>query len=241
MARPLCAIVGAGEGLGSALAAKFAAQGFDLALISRTETGSSAAAAAAADAGARVEFFAADARQPETLEAAVTRAADAMGTVELLIYNVRGDFTACDPLAMTYAQLDETHRLEVVGAFAAAKAVLPAMRERGRGSLFFSSATAALRGSARHPLYAIGKFGLRALSQSLAKAYAKDGVHIVHFRLDCDLDVPLMRELYGERFDPEKMADTADVAQAYWLTYQQPRSAWSNEVELRPHTEIWTY
>ena len=119
--------------------------------------------------------------------------------------------------------------------------MLPSMRERGHGSLFFSSATAALRGSASHPLYAIGKFGLRALSQSLAKAYAKDGVHIVHFRLDCDLDVPMMRELYGDKFDPEKMANTTDVAEAYWLAYRQPRSAWSNEVELRPYTEVWTY
>ena len=230
MSRTVCAIVGAGEGLGSALAAKFAGEGFDIALISRSETGSRAAAEAAADAGAK-----------ETIEGAVASAVGEMGEVEILIYNVRSDFTPRDPLAMTYSQLDEVYRLEVVGAFAAAKSVLPAMRERGHGSLLFSSATAALRGSASHPLYAIGKFGLRALSQSLAKAYSKDGVHIVHFRLDCDLDVPLMRELHGDRFDPEKMASTADVAEAYWLACMQPRSAWSNEVELRPCTEVWTY
>jgi len=243
MSEPVCAIVGAGEGLGRALAAKFAGEGFDISLISRSETSSRAAADAAAgtNAGAKVGFFAADAVRPETIERAVARTVGEMGEVEVLIYNVRSDFTPCDPLAMTYAQLDEVYRLEVVGAFAAAKSVLPSMRERGHGSLFFSSATAALRGSASHPLYAIGKFGLRALSQSLAKAYAKDGVHIVHFRLDCDLDVPMMRELYGDKFDPEKMANTTDVAEAYWLAYQQPRSAWSNEVELRPYTEVWTY
>jgi NAD(P)-dependent dehydrogenase (short-subunit alcohol dehydrogenase family) len=242
MSERVCAIVGAGEGLGRALAAKFAGEGFDIALISRSETSSRAAADAAAgtNAGAKVRFFAADAVQPETIERAVARTLGEMGEVEVLIYNVRSDFTPCVPLAMTYAQLDEVYRLEVVGAFAAAKSVLPTMRERGHGSLFFSSATAALRGSAKHPLYAIGKFGLRALSQSLAKAYSKDGVHIVHFRLDCDLDVPVMRELYGDKYDPEKMANPADVAEAYWLAYQQPRSAWSNEVELRPYTEVWS-
>ncbi len=114
------------------------------------------------------------------------------------------------------------------------------MRERGRGSVLFSSATAALRGSATHPLYAIGKFGLRALSQSLAKAYSKDGVHIVHVRLDCDLDVPLMRGYHGDSFNPEAAANTDDVADAYWWAHQQPRSAWSNEIELRPYTEVWT-
>ncbi|CAN0479683.1 unnamed protein product [Discosporangium mesarthrocarpum] len=142
---------------------------------------------------------------------------------------------------MSYAALEDTFRVEVMGAFAAAKSVLPTMRSRGQGSLFFSSATAAYRGSKTHPLYAIGKFGLRGLTQSLAKAYSEDGVHIVHVRLDCDLDVPVMQELYGERYDPAKLAAPEAVAQAYWLTHQQPRSAWSNEVELRPHTEVWTY
>ncbi len=242
MPQPVCAIVGAGEGLGRALAAKFAGNGFDIALISRSETGSSAAAQAAATANseAAVRFFAADALQPETVEQALHRSADEMGDVEVLIYNARGTFTACEPLEMSYAELDEIFRVEVVGAFAAAKSVLPAMRKRGHGSVLFSSATAALRGSATHPLYAIGKFGLRALSQSLAKAYSKDGVHVVHLRLDCDLDVPLMRDLYGDRYDPENLANTDDVAETYWWAHQQPKSAWSNEIELRPYTEKWT-
>ena len=115
---------------------------------------------------------------------------------------------------MTYAELEEIFQVEVVGAFAAARSVLPAMRRRGAGSVMFSSATAAFRGSATHPLYAIGKFGLRALSQSLAKAYSKDGVHVVHMRLDCDLDVPLMRERYGDDYENAGLADPDAVAQS---------------------------
>ena len=115
------------------------------------------------------------------------------------------------------------------------------MRERGHGTVFFSSATAAFRGSNSYPLYAIGKFGLRALSQSLSKSYSRDGIHFVHVRLHCDLDVSIMKKLYGDAYDPENLANTSDVAQAYWLTYLQPQSAWSNEVELRPHSETWTY
>jgi NAD(P)-dependent dehydrogenase (short-subunit alcohol dehydrogenase family) len=242
MTRPLCAIVGAGEGLGRALAAKFASREFDIALISRSKANSFAAiqAAAANARAANARFFPADANRPETLEAAIATIHREMGEIDLLIYNVRGAFTACDPLDMSYAALEEVYRLEVIGAFAAAKSVLPGMIARSRGSVFFSSATAAFRGSSTHPLYAIGKFGLRALSQSLSKAYAKDGVHIVHLRLDCDLDVPIMREIYGERYDPGKLANPDDVAETYWLTYQQPKSAWSNEVEIRPHTEAWT-
>ena len=85
-----------------------------------------------------------------------------MDEIAVLIYTARGEFTACEPLDMTYAALEDTYRVEVVGAFAAAKTVLPAMIKRSRGSIFFSSATAAYRGSRTHPLYAIGKFGLRA-------------------------------------------------------------------------------
>ena len=241
MSQPVCAIVGAGEGLGRALAAKFASQGFDIALVSRSEAGSAAAIEAAGAVTANVRYFSADATQPETIESALAKVADEMGEIDVLIYNARGEFTACEPLDMSYAALEDVYRVEVVGAFAATKSVLPAMIKRSRGSVFFSSATAAYRGSGTHPLYAIGKFGLRALSQSLTKAYAKDGVHFVHVRLDCDLNVPIMRESYGDRYDPENLASPDDVAESYWLTHRQPKSAWSNEIELRPYTEGWTY
>ena len=243
MSRSVCAIVGAGEGLGRALSARFAGENFDIGLVSRSREGSSAAAEAAvsADPEAKVGFFAADARQPETVERALHDVAAGIGKVEVLIYNVRGEFARRDPLDMTYEELEEIYRVEVVGAFAAARAVLPAMRGRGAGSVIFSSATAAFRGSATHPLYAIGKFGVRALSQSLAKAYSKDGVHVVHMRLDCDLDVPLMRERYGDDRADAHLADPDAVAQAYWWAHRQPKAAWSNEIEIRPHTESWTY
>lgn len=236
---PICAIVGAGEGLGAALAARFAAEGFDMALMTRSTAGA-AAAMTAASAHGTARHYACDATQPETVERALAGAAET-GAIEILIYNVRSSFPRHDPLDMAIADLEASLRTEVIGAFAAAKAVLPAMRERGRGSILFSSATAAFRGSATHPAYAIGKFGLRGLSQSLAKAYARDGVHIAHMRLDCDLDTPIMEDLYGDRYDPAALASPADVAQAYWLTHQQPKGAWSNEVELRPMAERWTY
>ncbi|MBP80534.1 MAG: short-chain dehydrogenase [Acidiferrobacteraceae bacterium] len=243
MSKPLCVIVGSGEGLGRALAAKFATCGFDLALISRSEKNSAVVidAVAQINGASRARFFCADVTQPETLELAIGTITREMGEIDLLIYNVRGSFADCEPLELSYDALETVYRQEVIGAFAAAKAVLPGMISRSRGSIFFSSATAALRGSGTHPLYAIGKFGLRALSQSLSKAYARHGIHIVHFRLDCDLDTPIMQERYDQEYDPTKLASPDAVAQSYWLTYQQPRSAWSNEVELRPYTEAWTY
>ena len=237
-----CAIVGAGEGLGAALAARFARGGYDIGLVSRSESGSAAACAAARSAReeTRVLFRPGDANCPETIEQALTALGQEMGDFELLIYNVRGAFTGCAPLEMTAETLEAAFRVEVVGAFSAAKAVLSAMRAHNRGTIFFSSATAAFRGSASHPLYSISKFGLRSLSQCLSKAYAADGVHFVHVRLDCDLDVPIMRGLYGEAYLSAKLAKPEDVAETYWLIHRQPKGAWSNEVEVRPYTETWT-
>lgn len=239
---PVCAIVGAGEGLGQSLAARFAREGFELGLISRSEAGCKAAMSAVVEARAstKIQHFPADATEPESMERATGNLIEFFGGIDILIYNVCDGFPRCDPLDMTYADMENVFRLEVVGAFAAAKTAIPVMRQQGYGSLFFSSATAALRGSANYPLYCIGKFGLRALSQSLSRAYARDGVHVAHVRLDCDLDVPAMRELYGDRYDPDVLADPDGVAESYWLLHQQPKTAWSNEVELRPHTETWT-
>jgi len=243
MPNSVCAIIGAGEGLGQSLAAAFAAKGHAIALLSRSENGSAAAMASAkrANAGVDVRFFAADATKPETIESGLAEARSALGDVSVLIYNARGGPNWKPPLAVEYDDLREIYEVEVVGAFAAAKAVIPTMIEKGSGNVMFSSATAAFRGSASNPLYAIGKFGLRALSQSLAKAYAKQGLHVTHVRLDCALDVPIVRKLMGDRFDEKLTSSTDDVAQTYvWIT-EQPRSAWSNEVELRPYTEDWTF
>jgi short-subunit dehydrogenase len=243
MTRPVCAIVGAGDGLGQSLARKFAAEGFNIALLSRSETGSAAALAAAREAAPNgsVEYYPADAMNPESVGQGLAKAANAMGPIDVLIYNVRGGMNAKPPLEMTFKEMRDIYEIEVVAAHAAACAVMPPMIERRQGTVIYSSATAALRGSGTNPLYAIGKFGLRALSQSLAKAYARNGVHVAHIRLDCTLDVPLVRQYYGDKIKPEQMSNTDDVAETYLWVHRQPKSAWSNEVELRPFTEEWTF
>jgi len=240
--KALCTIVGAGEGLGKSLARKFAQQGFDIALISRSESTAAPIIDSLQKSFSTVtaRYFAADVTQPTELEAVISELHREMGNTTILLYNARGEFNAYDPLDLPYEVLDNLLRIEVVGALAAAKAVLPAMIEKGSGNVFYSSATAAFRGSSQYPHYAIAKFGLRALSQSLSRAYSKQGIHIAHMRLDCDLDVPLMQSIYTDSDHAPVMVNPDDVAESYWLTYLQPKTAWSNEVELRPFTETWT-
>ena len=243
MSDKTCVIIGAGEGLGQALAKKFAEEQFNLALVSRSEKGSQVALDEARKAFKQGEhsYFFGDALQPESIAEATRKIAKIYGNIDVLIYNVRGNYELKEPLDMSFSDLENIYNLEVVGAFAAVKMLLPGMIKQKHGKIIFSSATAALRGSGTNPIYAIGKFGLRALSQSLAKAYSKKGVHVSHVRLDCALDVPLIREWYGDNFKEEETANVHDVAQNYWWIYLQPKSAWSNEVELRPYTEDWTF
>ena len=240
--RELCLIVGAGEGLGRSLAVTFACNGCDLILASRSEAGVAALSQAvhAAASDARIETLAADVERAADLEDSITRLGTRLGPIDVLIYNVRGRTPFCAPLDMSYEALERSLRLEAIGAFAAAKAVLPQMIERGRGTLIFSSATAAFRGSATHPLYSIGKFALRGMTQSLARAYGPRGVHVAHIRLDCALDTPLMRQLAPDDAKAGRLTSPDAVANIYWSVHRQSPLAWSNEVEVRPSTEPWT-
>lgn len=233
-----CMIVGAGEGLGSALAEVFAANGCDLVLVGRAQQRCEAAREAALRVRpeAVVEVVVADASDPDELERIVVGA----GRVDVLIYNVRGRATRCEPLKIAQRDLEGILRIEVGGALAAAKAVLPGMLARARGTLIYSSATAAFRGSPDYPLYSIGKFGLRSLAQSLAKSYGPRGIHVAHVRLDCALDTPLMRQLMPDAAAQGRLVSAKEVANAYCQIHRQPRVAWSNEVELRPYNEPWT-
>lgn len=238
-----CLIIGAGDGLGQALSRRFAREGLSIALVSRGQSGSKAALEAAKVANPKGlhNYFPGDATKPDLLSKTIKKIEDDYNRVDILIYNPVGNYTPKEPLEMTFSELEEIYRLEVIGAFAAAKVLLPKMLERSEGTIIYSSATAAYRGSGSNPLYAIGKFGLRALSQSLAKAYSKRGIHVSHVRLDCTLDVPMVRKWLGDNFVENETANVNDVAESYWWIHQQPKSAWSNEVELRPYTEDWSF
>ena len=238
-----CLIVGAGPGLGVALAKKFATEGYNIGLISREEKNSKQALEAAVDCNRNGKhgFFKADAREPEKLSEIIEDASTNLGDFSVAIFNARGKFVAKSPLDVSFNELEDIFNLEVIGAFAMAKAVIPKMIDNKSGTVIFSSATAAYRGSAENPLYSIGKFGLRALSQSLAKAYAKQMIHVAHVRLDCDLNTPFVKEWYGSSFNSDETANVDDVADNYFMIHKQPRSAWSNEIELRPYTEAWSF
>ena len=177
MGEKRCAIIGAGAGLGRALAARFAREGYVLTLLSRSEAGSSAAldAARAAAPDAAHRFLAADAQEPPTIEQALTDA----GPFEVLIYNARGGYTLREPLAMTFEELEEIYRLEVIGAHAAARAVMPAMIARGGGVIVNISSGAATSSLEGWSHYCASKAAALMLTQCGAKELGPKGVRVV--------------------------------------------------------------
>lgn len=230
---PVCAIVGVGPGNGAALARRFAREGHAVALLSRS-TAFSAGLAAELDLA---RAYACDASQPEQLESTLARVAQELGPPETLIYNA-GSGTWGNVDEVSGADLEAAWRLNVLGAFTAARAVVPTMKARGHGNIVLVGATASLRGGAGAAAFAQAKSAQRTLAESMARHWWPAGIHVALIIIDGVVDLPRTRRRMPDRPDsffvqPDGVADTA-----WWLS-RQHRSAWSFEVQARPFAESW--
>lgn len=237
--RSCTAIVGVGPGLGAALARRFAREGQALALLSRTAEHRAAVIASIRADGGSAYGFDCDVAEPESVAAAFARVRETLGAPDVLIYNA-GAFAVGGLLALSPDDFEHAWRVNCLGGYLAAREVVPAMQEHGQGTLLFTGATSAMRGSAHFLSLAVGKFGLRALAQSLARELGPQGIHVAHVVIDGQIGSNAAR-----RRDPARSADTfvepAAIAEAYWQLHAQPRSAWTLEQDLRPHVEqFWS-
>jgi NAD(P)-dependent dehydrogenase (short-subunit alcohol dehydrogenase family) len=181
------------------------------------------------------------------VDASFAKIKEDLGNVNVLVYNAGGGGFGIKPLDINPDAFRKSFETSCLGALLCSQAVLPDMlaasggRSDKKGMLLFSSATSAFRGGANTAQFACGKFALRALSQSLAKAYASEGIHACHVRLDCILATPSYQEKHKEMFDAGKMADTDAVAETYYQLHLQSMLALSNEIDIRPNQEGWSY
>jgi NAD(P)-dependent dehydrogenase (short-subunit alcohol dehydrogenase family) len=226
-----CVVVGVGPGLGSAIARRFARGGCSIGLVSRSSASSAPVADAVAALGAKVFAAQADVADEAEMGRAFTSIASALGAPSILAYNASG-FGVKSFLELTPKDFETNFRASCVGAVIASQAVLPAMLAAGRGTLLFTGATASLRGSARFAPFAAGKFALRALTQSLAREFGPRGVHVAHVIIDGPVESALAR---SRGATTTLLPD--DVAESYYLVHTQPKSAWTQELDLRPFDE----
>jgi NAD(P)-dependent dehydrogenase (short-subunit alcohol dehydrogenase family) len=177
----------------------------------------------------------ADATDHGSVAAAFERVRDELGDPEVLVYNA-GAFQMGSILELEPEKFDECFKANCAGAFYAAQQVLPAMVEGGRGTVLLTGATAALRGSARFAALAVGKFGLRALAQSMAREFGPQGVHVAHVIIDGQIHTPRVREMYPDREEHTMLSPDA-IAESYWQLHSQDPTAWTLELDLRPSVE----
>ncbi|MGQ0664964.1 MAG: SDR family NAD(P)-dependent oxidoreductase [Pseudomonadota bacterium] len=224
-------IVGAGRGLSAALARRFARQGMRVALAARDTaklaglSGETGARAYACDASRRADV--------ERLYAAVT---GDLGEPGLVVYNasdrVRGPIAELDPAAVEKALM-----ITAYGGFLVGREAARRMLARGRGTILFTGASASVKGYANSAPFAMGKFALRGLAQSMARELAPKNVHVAHFVIDGGILSASDRRA-AERGE-DGMLDPEAIAETYLFVHRQHRSAWTSEVELRPWIETF--
>jgi NAD(P)-dependent dehydrogenase (short-subunit alcohol dehydrogenase family) len=209
-------IVGAGQGLSASLARLFAGEGMRIALAARN-TGKLADLARETHAA----VFACDSTQPSDVE----NLFGAVGTVDLVVYNpsyrVRGPLAELDR-----EEVKKTLMVSAYGGFLVGQAAAKQMLKKGSGAIFFTGASASVKGYAQSAPFAMGKFALRGLAQSMARELAPQGIHVAHFVIDGRI---------GNEGDTQLHPD--EIARNYLNVYRQKRSAWTWEVELRPWME----
>jgi len=148
------------------------------------------------------------------------------GAPDLVIFNASG-YARGGILELSPGQLEAAWRVGCLGGFHVGQAATKAMMVTGHGTILFTGATASLRGSANFAPFAIAKFGLRALAQSMARELGPKGIHVAHVVIDGQIGAT----------DGDSKLNPADIAEAYWSLYRQPRSAWTLEADLRTWVE----
>lgn len=233
MAKPVCAVVGVGQGNGAALARVFAADGYALALLARhtdfTEKFSREIAHSRA--------YACDVTDATAVENTFDRVRADLGDPSIVVFNA-GSGSRGEVDSISLEQFETAWRVNALGALAVSQQVIPAMKAAGSGTIIFIGATASRRGGANTAAFAPAKAAQRSLAESMARSLGPHGIHVALIVIDAVVDLPLTRERMPDKPDsfflrPDDMAATAV------FIAKQPRSAWSFEVEVRPFSEKW--
>jgi NAD(P)-dependent dehydrogenase (short-subunit alcohol dehydrogenase family) len=238
-------VVGAGDFIGAAIAEKFAAEGYRVFGGRRHGDQLSELKIRIEASGGRFECASLDARQ-ETQVADFLAAADADQPLEAVIFNVGANVNF--PLLETTERVfRKVWEMACQAGFFTGREAARRMLEHGGGSIFFTGATASVRGGVGYAAFASAKAGLRAVAQSMARELGPKNIHVAHLIIDAGVDTAFVRgrivaargEAALESLAPDTLMSPASIANAYWALHQQTRDGWTFELDLRPYAETW--
>jgi NAD(P)-dependent dehydrogenase (short-subunit alcohol dehydrogenase family) len=244
MSARVALIVGAGDYIGAAIAKRFALGGFTVCMGRRNGDKLAPLIAEIAATGGVAHGYTMDARDEESVAEIFETVEKNIGPIEIVIFNVGGNvrFNILDTTARVFRKVWE---MATFSGFLVGREAARYLGPRGTGSLFFTGASASLRGNVGYAAFGAGKAGLRSLAQTLAKELGPKGIHVAHLVIDAGVDTAFVRErMVAAGGDPDTLPedtlmDPASVAEAYWTLHQQKRDGWTFQMDIRPYAEKW--
>ncbi len=236
-------VIGAGNATGGAIARRFAREGYAAAITRRARNLDELEALAETirAQGGIAYPYGVDARDENEMVALFEQVEREIGPIEVAVFNVGGNvrFEVTETTSRVYRKVWE---MAAFAGFLTGREAARRMLPRGRGSVLFTGATASVRGGAGFSAFAGAKHALRALAQSMARELGPKGIHVAHVIIDGAIETQWIKEMFPERYalkDQNGILKPDQIAENYWMLHEQPRTAWTHELDLRPWLEPW--
>ena len=243
--RGVAILVGAGDAIGAAVARRFAEGGYTVCICRREAAKSQGLVDELKAKGYGIHAFSVDARQELEVQKLFAEVEKNIGPIEVCLFNAGSNVNK--PLIETTEKLFfKAWELACYAGFLVGREAARVMVPRGRGTIFFTGATASLRGGQGFAAFSAAKFGLRAVAQAMARELGPKNIHVVHLVIDAGVDseaihqrMKVAKGIDASDIPPDSLTKTASIAEAYWFAHQQKRDGWTHEFDLRPSVEKW--
>ena len=243
--RGVAILVGAGDAIGAAVARRFAKGGYAVCICRRDAAKSHALVDELKAAGLEAHAFGVDVRQEAEVQKLFAEVEENVGPIEICLFNAGSNVNK--PLIETTEKLFfKAWELACYAGFLVGREAARVMVPRGRGTIFFTGATASLRGGQGFAAFSAAKFGLRGVAQAMARELGPKNIHVVHLIIDAGVDSEAIHQrmkaakgVDASDIPPDSLTKTSSIAEAYWFAHQQKRDGWTHELDLRPSVEKW--